>query len=308
MSGSVLHPPPTPDVASVNASRPAGEITGRSTRGSPRSIGGVLECVVNISEGRRREVLDLLARAAGDELLDVHTDPDHHRSVFTLVGQAAPRRLAAAAVEHLDLRDHEGAHPRIGVVDVVPFVALDGSTPTDALAARDRFCEWAADALALPCFRYGPERSLPDVRRGAFTTLAPDTGPPRPHPTAGGCAVGARPVLVAYNLWLAQPDLALARRIAADLRGPAVRALGLRVGDEVQVSMNLIDPTVEGPAAVWDRVGEVTPIARAELVGLAPSSVLAEIPEERWAQLDLSADRTIEGRIARGGWRGEGGA
>ena len=262
----------------------------------------MLECVVNISEGRRAEILEQLAEAAGDELLDVHADADHNRSVFTLIGEEAPRRLAVAAVERLDIGDHQGVHPRIGVVDVVPFVALDTSTPADALAARDRFCDWAAAELALPCFRYGPERSLPDVRRGAFATLVPDTGPRRPHPRAGGCAVGARGVLVAYNLWLESGDLGLARRIAAGLRGPAVRALGLQVGDHVQVSMNLVDPSVAGPAAVWDRVAASTPIARAELVGLVPRSVLSAIPEERRAELDVTDDRTIEARIIGGGW------
>ncbi len=257
--------------------------------------------MVNVSEGRRADVLRLLGDAAGDDLLDVHTDADHHRSVFTLLGEGAPRRLAAAAVAHLDLRDHDGAHPRIGVVDVVPFVALGDAVLADAVAARDRFCEWAADELALPCFRYGPERSLPDVRRGAFRELAPDTGPPVPHATAGACAVGARPVLVAYNLWLATPDLGLARRIAAEIRGPAVRALGLRVGDHVQVSMNLIDPATAGPDRVWDDVAARASIARAELVGLIPAAVLDATPEHRWATLDLSADRTIEARADRVG-------
>ncbi len=259
----------------------------------------MLECVVNISEGRRPDVLAELADACGDDLLDVHTDADHHRSVLTLVGEDAPRRLAAAAVDRLDLRDHDGVHPRIGVIDVVPFVALDGSTAADARAARDRFCAWAGDELALPCFRYGDERTLPEVRRGAFTTLAPDCGPANPHPTAGGCAVGARPLLVAYNLWLAEDDLDRARAIAATVRGPAVRALGLQVGSEVQVSMNLIDPLVVGPADVWDAVSIEAPVARAELVGLVPEAVLDATPQERWSPMDLSADRTIEARLDR---------
>ena len=122
--------------------------------------------------GRDRDVIDAIGRSAGDALLDVHTDADHHRSVLTLLGKSAPRAVARAAVERLDIRDHRGVHPRIGVVDVVPFVALAGSTPADALAARDAFCAWAADELAVPCFRYGPERTLPDIRRGAFTSLA----------------------------------------------------------------------------------------------------------------------------------------
>jgi len=260
----------------------------------------MLECVVNISEGRDHAILDVLATAAGRDLLDLHADPDHNRAVLTMVGEAAPRHVAAEAVARVDLRVHQGAHPRIGVVDVVPFVPLAGSTMVDALGARDAFCEWAAAELALPCFRYGPERTLPDIRRRAFhADLLPDTGPPIPHPTAGACAVGARPVLVAYNLWLAEPDDARARQVAAAVRGPHVRALGLAVGNRVQVSMNLLDPVSVGPAEVWDRVGALAPVAGAELVGLIPVAVLEATPAARWAQLDLDPARTIEARLAR---------
>ncbi len=259
----------------------------------------MLECVVNVSEGRDAEVLDALAAAVGPDLLDLHVDADHHRSVWTLRGEQAPRLLARAAVERLDLRTHAGAHPRIGVVDVVPFVALAGSSPADALGARDRFCAWAAADLGLPCFAYGPERTLPDVRRQAFADLAPTAGPPRPHPTAGAAAVGARDVLVAYNLWLARPDLDRARAVARDLRSPAVRALGLAVGAEVQVSLNLVRPTEVGPGAARDAVAARVDVARAELVGLVPEAVLRAEPEARWMQLDLDPERTIEARVAR---------
>jgi glutamate formiminotransferase len=260
----------------------------------------VLECVVNVSEGRRAETLDALRRVAGRELLDVHTDADHHRSVLTLVGTEAPRRVTQAAVERLDLREHRGAHPRIGVVDVVPFVPYgDGTTMADAIEARDRFAAWVATELGVPCFLYGPERTLPEVRRDAFGALTPDTGPDHPHPSAGAIAVGARPVLVAYNLWLVEPDLARARRIASELRSPAVRALGLAVGDQVQVSCNLIAPDRVGPADVYDRVAGRAPIARAELVGLAPRAVLDAIDPDRWPELDLAPERTIEARAAR---------
>jgi len=259
----------------------------------------VLECVVNVSEGRDRGRVARIASAAGDHLLDVHVDADHHRSVLTLVGEEAPRAVAAEAVAQLDLRDHAGAHPRIGVVDVVPFVALEGSDADEARTARDEFCRWAGEVLAVPCFRYGPERSLPDVRRGAFRTLAPDCGPPSPHPTAGAIAVGQRPVLVAYNVWLAEPDLALAKRIAVELRSPSVRALGLQVGRHVQVSMNLIDPAVTGPGAATDAVAAHAEVARGELVGLVPRWVLDLEPVERWGPLDLDEDRTIEARLRR---------
>lgn len=263
----------------------------------------MLECVVNISEGRHQGRLAALAAAAGPDLLDVHADPHHHRSVFTLVGERAPRSLTIAALERLDLRDHEGVHPRLGVVDVVPFVPLEGASLDDALAARDAFAHWLGTEHGVPCFLYGPERTLPDLRRQAFAGLAPEHGPSAPHPTAGATAVGARPALVAYNVWLATPDVARARSVATTIRGPDLRALGLPVGDRVQVSMNLIAPARIGPAQAYDRVvaalGSADEVAEAELVGLVPESVVAAVDEGRWAQLGLSAERTIESRLAR---------
>jgi len=265
----------------------------------------LLECVANVSEGRRTDVIDAIARSAGPLLLDVHTDPDHNRSVFTLAGDGpgledAVRSLATETVARVDLRAHTGVHPRIGVLDVVPFVPLRAATMADAEAARDRFAAWASSALALPCFLYGPERSLPDVRRGAFSAIAPDAGPSEPHPSAGACAVGAREVLVAYNVWLDGSDLSIARGVAAAVRGPAIRALGLQVGAGVQVSMNLIAPNEVGPASAFDLVAARAPVARAELVGLVPASVLATVPSQRWAELDLDDTRTIEARLAMG--------
>ena len=171
----------------------------------------VLECVINISEGRDQTTIDAIAAAAGPHLLDVHSDPHHHRSVLTVVGEEAPRAITREAIARLDLNAHRGVHPRIGVVDVVPFVPLDlGAVPSSlehAVGARDRFCTWAADTFDLPGFTYGPERSLPDVRRGAFTTLRPTCGPSSPHPTAGAVAIGALPLLVAYNVWVEDIDL-----------------------------------------------------------------------------------------------------
>jgi len=259
----------------------------------------MLECVVNVSEGRDPDVLDELAAACGADLLDRHEDADHHRSVFTLVGEEAPRALTRIAVARLDLTAHAGVHPRLGVVDVVPFVPLDGAGMDEAIAARDAFAAWAHDELALPCFRYGPERSLPEVRRRAFVDLDPDSGPARPHPTAGATCVGARPYLVAYNVWLAEPDLDRAREVAAAVRSPSVRALGLACGQRVQVSMNLVEPLVCGPAAAFDAVAALTAVAGAELVGLVPASVLAAVPPARYAELDLGPDRTIEARLGR---------
>lgn len=262
----------------------------------------MLECVVNVSEGRDQRVLDHLVDAAGTELLDLHGDVDHHRAVLTLLGVDAPRRVAAAAVEAIDLRRHDGAHPRLGAVDVVPFAPLEGSTIGDALTARDDFAAWMGADLAVPVFVYGPERSLPEVRRRAFVDLAPDVGPASPHRTAGACCVGARDVLIAYNVWLQGSSLAQARAVAGEVRGADLRALGLQVGGAVQVSMNLVAPERLGPAAAYDLVaaaldGTGASIERAELVGLLPAAVLDAVDAERWSDLDLSADRTIEARM-----------
>jgi glutamate formiminotransferase / 5-formyltetrahydrofolate cyclo-ligase len=269
----------------------------------------MLECVVNISEGRDAVCLQRLADAAGSDLLDVHTDADHHRSVFTLVGEAAPRALATAAIERLDLRNHDGVHPRRGVVDVVPFVPLAGSSMSEAVAARDDFATWLADRHDVPSFLYGPERSLPDIRRHAFRGLAPSRGPSAAHPSAGATAVGARPLLVAFNVWVASPDPTAARQVASEVRGGAIRALGLQVGDATQVSMNLTDPLLVGPAAAYALVrshlrNAGVAIDRAELVGLVPEAVLHATPPSEWDMLDLAADRTIEARLAERAARG----
>jgi glutamate formiminotransferase / 5-formyltetrahydrofolate cyclo-ligase len=268
-------------------------------------------------------VLDALAAACGDVLLDVHADPDHHRSVLTLGGPAgavesAARSLARTAVTLLDLSGHDGVHPRLGVIDVVPFVPLPPAPPVTgspsrptlggAVVARDAFARWAADELGLPCFAYGPlpgggERSLPEVRRRAFADLAPDKGPAAPHPTAGAAAVGARGVLVAYNLWVDRGTVALARSVAAAVRGPAVRALGLELAHGVQVSCNLVQPFAVGPAEVRDAVATLLEqsgarVARCELVGLVPAAVLERTPLERRDELGLDQGATIEGRLS----------
>ncbi len=274
----------------------------------------LLECVINVSEGRDADFLTALSRAAGPTLLDLHSDGDHHRSVLTLAGpgpavEDAARSVAGLVVAALDLRRHEGVHPRLGTLDVVPWVRLRGWPVTDgplpsAVEARARFATWAGRRLGLPCFVYGPERSLPDVRRRAWRTLSPDAGPDQPHPTAGAVAVGARPVLVAYNIWLAEPDLPQAREIARALRGPVVRTLALPVGGAVQVSCNLIAPWSFGPEAAYDAVASRTDVARAELVGLAPAAVVARVPRHRWRELDLDPASTIEARLEQAGLDG----
>jgi glutamate formiminotransferase len=278
----------------------------------------LIECVVNVSEGRDAAVVSRLRAACRDLLLDTHTDADHNRSVLTLAGppgdlDGTVRQLASAVVGTVDLGRHEGAHPRIGALDVVPFVSLEGRPVRDgplapAVSVRDRFAAWAGTELSLPCFLYGPvggaARSLPEVRRRAWRGLVPDFGPPRAHPTAGASAVGARPLLVAYNLWLAGADLADGRSVAAALRGPGIRTLALRVGAAVQVSCNLIDPWRVGPGAAFDAVASRVAVERAELVGLVPASVLEAEPPHRWAELGLSASSTIEARLEGAGLEG----
>jgi glutamate formiminotransferase len=216
---------------------------------------------------------------------------------------AAVQRLARAAVSELSLAGHEGAHPRIGVLDVVPWVDLDdpwAPWTVRSLDARDAFARWAGDELGVPVFVYGPERTLPEIRRSAFGALRPDHGPPAPHPTAGAVAVGARGVLVAYNLWLADADLAHARSVAAAVRRPGLRTLGLAVGARTQVSCNLTEPARLGPADAYDLVAARAAVAGAELVGLLPGAVLGAIPPARWEALEVAPDRTIEHRLAAG--------
>ncbi len=286
----------------------------------------IVECVINVSEGRADTVLAALAEAAGPTLRDLHRDPEHHRSVFTLAGEAGAvgsgaRTLAAATVARLDLRRHEGAHPRLGVLDVVPFVPYvpGAAAPADlsgAAALRDEFARWLADELGVPSFLYGPlpggrTRTLPDIRRHAFTAgtdprrLVPDYGPARADPRTGATAVGARRVLVAYNVWVSSAGVA--RRVAPLVRRPEVRALGLAVGQRAQVSCNLTDPDRYGPEQLYDAVAALVAsnadadgsdrVEGAELVGLIPTVVLAGVPRARWAELGLSADSTVESRL-----------
>lgn len=270
----------------------------------------MFECVINVSEGQRLDVLDQLRAAAGDPLRDVHADPIHNRSVFTLIDEAEAlskgvRALAEVALTTLDLRDHEGVHPRLGVLDVVPFVALAPSRAEDAVALRDQTADWLARTYDLPIFFYGPledgtTRTLPDVRRRAFSSLAPDRGPDAADPRRGATAVGARGVLVAWNLWLRGVTRDEATVIASSIRTPTVRALAFAMGDSVQVSCNLIDPLVVGPSEVYDQVSALLvggTIDRAELVGLAPGALLEKEDPERWGQLGLSEAATIEARL-----------
>jgi glutamate formiminotransferase len=273
-----------------------------------------VECVPNVSEGRDPARLARFAAAvravAGVTLADVHADPDHHRSVFTLLGPpaavaAAALALADAVVATLDMREHRGIHPRLGALDVLPFVPLRGVTMAEAVALAHATGRTLAARHALPVYYYAhaarrPERrGLRELRHGEYEGLAarlasadgaPDDGPARFDPRAGAVLVGARDVLIAYNVWLAGDDLEAARAVARAVRAssgglPAVQALGLRLASRgrTQVSMNLLDHRVTPIPTVYDRVRDEAArrgvaVERAELVGLAPRAALAGRP------------------------------
>jgi glutamate formiminotransferase / 5-formyltetrahydrofolate cyclo-ligase len=290
----------------------------------------VIECVVNLAEGREHAVITTLGSVCGDALLDVHTDVDHHRSVFTLAGPGAhdadpaARRLALAAADLLDLEGHDGAHPRLGVIDVVPFVALTGTAAerAEAVEVATGFGEWIAAELDVPAFLYDEadpqRRPLPETRRDAFVKRPPDFGPARPHFRLGATAVGARPPLVAVNCELDCDDLPLARRIAAAVRErdgglPGVRALGIALLSRrvVQVSMNLVrleQTSIEAACTEVHRLArDAGADVRVELVGLLPAAELARCGAAFLAWTGLGNERTIEARLARAA-AGEGGS
>ncbi len=273
--------------------------------------GPIVECVPNVSEGRDAARLQRLRAAVTGSpdvvLADVHADPDHHRAVFTVLGApdavaAAALALAGAVVVEVDMREHHGIHPRIGALDVLPFVPLAGVTMAEAVELAHRVGRALAARHALPVYYYGHAARRPDrralraLRRGGYEGLparlataegVPDDGPARFDARSGAVLVGARDVLVAYNVWLATDDLAAARAIARAVREsggglPAVQALGLRLArrGRAQVSLNLLDYRVTPIPAAFDRVSAEArrhgvDVERAELVGLAPRAAFA---------------------------------
>jgi glutamate formiminotransferase len=270
----------------------------------------LFECVLNVSEGRRREVIDALSVAAGLSLRDQHSDPAHNRSVFTLIDDPDELRrtvhsLITATMERLDLRHHQGVHPRFGVLDVVPFVALDRRQDVEAQILRNETAMFVANTFDVPVFLYGTladgtVRTLPEVRHDAFTSLSPDYGPSVAHPQLGASAVGARDILVAWNLWLRGVSLDEGNEIAKAIRSHDVRALAFQIDDFVQVSCNLLDPWAVRPSQIYDQVTALLrkgKIDHAELVGLFPREVLESEDPERWDQLGLSEQTTIESRL-----------
>ncbi|MCL6451216.1 MAG: glutamate formimidoyltransferase [Acetobacteraceae bacterium] len=279
--------------------------------------GGVrlVECVPNFSEGRRpdviRRVVDAAASASGVRVLDVSSDAVHNRTVLTLAGEPgtvaeAAFRATRAAAGLIDLRRHQGAHPRIGAMDVIPLVPVSGVEMAECVACARALGQRIAGELGIPVYLYAeaatrPERrELSAIRRGGFEGLAaeigrperlPDFGPPRLHPSAGAIAVGARGFLIAFNVNLGTSDVAVARRIARAVRAssgglPCVQAVGIAgpTPDTVQVSMNLTDYTRTPLHRVWEEVGRLAAgagaaVVSAEIVGLVPERALLEAAE-----------------------------
>jgi len=303
----------------------------------------LVECVPNVSEGRRAEVVDeIVAAFAGPEVLvlDRSSDADHNRSVLTLAGPGpalveAAVAGAVACARLIDLTRHRGVHPRMGALDVLPFVPLGRATALRGAADPDLDCaalalragRRIAEDAGVPVYLYGaaarsPERAaLPAVRGRGFEAAvrsarqpldaAPDLGGPGPHPTAGATAVGAREVLVAYNVDLAGADLELARRIARAVRErdgglPAVRAMGVALEGRglVQVSMNLLDFRVTPPAVAFAAVAGLAGragarVVRSEVVGLVPAAALAGTDPAELRLDGFTPDLLLEARLAR---------
>ncbi|WP_276944457.1 hypothetical protein [Ferrimicrobium acidiphilum] len=260
----------------------------------------MLECVVNVSQGRDRATIDSLIESCGRSLLDVHTDFDYDRSVFTLAGPRVyddVQLLARRVFELVDFRSYGGVHPALGALDVVPFVPL-GATPLEAaVSMRDRLGSWLAVAFDLPVFVYGGETTLPQLRNGAFASVSPTYGNPQPNPIFGAVCVGARGLLVALNFNL-DCSFERAQVVARALRSAHVRTLAFVAGDRVQVSMNLIDPLKVTPLMVVQRVLAIEMIRSIELVGLLPEVVVIG-HEAEYEALGVNSEATIEGRLRR---------
>jgi len=296
-------------------------------------LAALIECVPNISEGRDRAVVDAVAAAVrsvrGVRLLDVSSDTSHNRSVLTFVGDAAAvrqgvRALFEAVLPRIDLRRHQGEHPRMGAVDVVPFIPLRGSTTEDCVAlAREAGAE-IAQRFGVPVYLYEDaataehRRNLADVRKGQFEGFAekmkdprwaPDFGPREPHPSAGAVAVGARPFLIAYNINLGTRDLAIANRIAKAIRHMSggfryVKAMGVELAErgQVQVSINMTNFKKTPLHRVFDCVKSEAErhgvaIVGSEIVGLTPADALFAAAEHYLRLEKFTPDQVLETKL-----------
>jgi len=294
----------------------------------------LIECVPNFSEGRRREVCDEIVAAVravpGARFLDLEMDPDHNRSVVTFVGAPAAVEEAAfaaarVAVAKIDLTRHEGRHPRMGAVDVIPFIPIRDLTMEDAVRVARELGTRIGAELKVPVFLYEAaatrpdRRNLADIRKPQFEGLrdllgkdpdrVPDFGPNAIHATAGCVAVGARRPLIAYNIDLESTDEKLAKRIAKKIRErdgglPGIKALGLFIADRAcaQVSINVCDFTRTSLEAVYAAVEREAKSAgvvvrSSEIVGLAPQAALPPGSVERVKLAGFRPEQVIENRL-----------
>ena len=302
-----------------------------------RDMPRIIETVPNLSEGRRTDVVSeavaALKRVPGIRVLDVQSDRDHNRSVLTLVGNEEALKsgilgLFEVAISRIDLRSHQGEHPRLGAVDVVPFIPIEGATMAECVALAQEVGRAVAERFGVPIYLYEEaasaphRRNLEDVRRGQFEGLAdrmkdplwaPDFGPSAPHPSAGATVVGARMPLIAYNINLGTADVDVAKRIAKAIRYSGggyrfVKALGMMLEDRgiAQVSINMTDfkrtplhRVFETVRAEAERHG--VPVVGSEIVGLVPSEALLDAADHYLRLEGFNPSQVLERKIRETG-------
>lgn len=295
-------------------------------------VGRLVECVPNISEGRRRDVIDAVVDAVrqtqGARVLNVQSDESHNRTVITIAGEGeavaqAALALVGKAVELIDLRQHHGEHPRLGAVDVIPFVPLGETTLEECIGLARRLGEQIWDALRVPVYLYSAAATavhrvrLPDIRKGEFEGLAekmlqegwaPDIGDPVPHPSAGAVVVGARYPLIAYNINLRTTDVKIARAVARAVRGSSgglvnVQALGVVAASGLaQVTINILDASKTPMARVFDLVRVEAErygveVAESEVVGLVPLDAIVDAARAHLRMHSFDRGQILEVRL-----------
>ena len=297
----------------------------------------IVECVPNFSEGRRKEVIeeivDQVRKRKDVKLLDYSSDPDHNRTDVTFIGEPkavkeAALDLAMKCVELIDMNKHKGEHPRMGAIDVVPFVPVYNVTMEECVKLAHEFAKEFAEKSGVPCFMYEeaatrPDRkNLADVRRGEFEGLkeeigknpdrVPDYGPNRIHPTAGATAVGARFFLIAFNVNLGTSDIEIAKKIAKAVRYSSggyryVKAMGFELKERgmVQVSMNLTNYKKTPIFRVFETIKNEAerygvPVVGSEIVGLVPLEALVEVADYYLRLENFSMEQILEKRLIEG--------
>lgn len=323
----------TASPASYHQLEPTETKLGLANQHANRRVLKIVECVPNFSEGRRKEVIDAIAaeaRSRNVKVLDIESDADHNRSVLTFAGspeavKEAVLAVSAKAIELIDLNKHQGQHPRMGAVDVVPFIPISDVTMNECVELAKKFAEEYASRFKVPVYLYEEaatrpdRRNLADVRKGEFEGLReqigknperqPDFGPNAIHPTAGATAIGARQILIAYNINLATNNLSVAKQIAKQIRAKdgglmAVKALGFELKDRgiVQVSINMVDYKASQLFKVFELVRTLAEhygvqVLESEIVGLVPTEALTDTAEFYLRLHGFSKDQILERKL-----------